>query len=520
VRSPFDPPETERHPVLRVQSYLVTALLLISAGAAAQQSESASADEARSASAPYEPKVWAREMSGSFGGEQVDYTATAGETVLYDDEGKPKASIFSIAYVREGVDDAAARPVTFLFNGGPGSASLWLHMGAFGPKRVVLPSDARDDGAPPYTLVDNPEAPLDVTDVVFIDPVGTGFSRPLGDHDAEEFYGLTEDAAAVGDFIRRWLSENGRWNSPKYVGGESYGTTRTAMVLRELEGRFNDVAFNGAILISTILDFSARVPSPGNEMSTVVYLPTYAATAWYHGKVEGEEELEPFLEEAREFARTDYITALLQGNRLGDAERARIRSELARFTGLSETYLEQTNLRIEPQRFYKELLRDRGLTVGRLDSRYTGVDYDAAGERPDMDPSFYGIDASYTATVNHYLRDVLGVDFKRQYSTIGGLGGEWNWELPGQRRQAYLNVGQFIGRAMRENSELRVFNAAGYYDFATPFFGAEYALTRNGVVPERVTFEYYEAGHMMYVHEPSLQKLAADIRAFIAGGGR
>ena len=501
---------------IRNSAFVLAAALMLAAGiepAAAQETGKAAAG-----AEDYEPKSWAREMSGTFGGARVDFTATAGETLLYDKEGDPKAAIFSIAYVADGVDDPAERPVTFLFNGGPGSASLWLHMGAFGPKRVVLPDDARDDGAPPYTLIDNPHAPLDATDIVFIDPVGTGFSKPLGDHEPDEFYGLTEDAAAVGDFIRRWLSENGRWNSPKYVGGESYGTTRTAMVLRELEGRFNDVAFNGAILISTILDFSARVPAPGNEMSTVLYLPTYAATARYHGKVEGEPDLEAFVAEAREFARSDYITALLQGNRLGDAERARIRSELARFTGLSETYLEQTNLRIEPQRFYKELLRDRGLTVGRLDSRFTGVDYDAAGERPDMDPSFYGIDASYTATVNHYLRDVLGVDFKRQYSVIGGLGGEWNWELPGQRRQAYLNVGQFVGRAMRENSGLRVFNAAGYYDFATPLFGAEYALTRNGVVPERVTFEYYEAGHMMYIHGPSLEKLGSDLRAFIAAG--
>jgi len=502
--------------VLAFFAALVAAPALGQSGEAGPSNDSKKAG--RDSAVDYEPRSWTRDMEGSFGGEQVDYTATAGEILLRDDKGDPKAAIFSIAYTKNGVDDASQRPVTFLFNGGPGSASLWLHMGAFGPKRVVLPSNAEDDGAAPYTIVDNEAAPLDETDLVFIDPVGTGFSKALGDHKPEEFYGLTEDAAAVGDFIRRWLSKNGRWNSPKYIGGESYGTTRTAMVLRELEGRFNDVAFNGALLISTILDFSVRAPRPGNEMATVVYLPTYAATAWYHDKIEGEPELEPFLQEVREFARTDYITAMLQGSRMPADERARIREQLAAYTGLSEAYLEQTHLRIRPQRFMKELLRDQGKTVGRLDSRFTGRDYDAAGERPENDPSFYGIDASYTAAVNHYLRETLGVDFKRQYSTIGGLSGDWNWELPERRRQAYRNVAQYLGRAMRENSDLRVFNAAGYYDFATPFFGAEYALTRNGIPTDRVRFEYYKAGHMMYIHHPSLDKLAEDVRGFIGAG--
>ena len=465
------------------------------------------------------PKVWTTDHRGTFNDQRVDYTATAGEMILKDSHNKPKASIFSIAYVKKDVDDPTQRPVTFLFNGGPGSASLWLHMGMFGPKRVAIPSDARDDGAPPYALVDNPHMPLDVTDIVFIDPVNTGFSHVLGDHKAEEFYGINEDAALVGDFIRRWLSENGRWNSPKYVGGESYGTTRTAALMNELEGGFNDVAFNGLLLISTILDFSAESFSPGNEMSTVIHLPTYAATAWYHGRVEGEPELEPFLKAAREFARSDYITAMLQGARLDPDERARVRARLAHFTGLSEDWLDRADLRIGPHSFMKELLRDERKTVGRLDSRYTGVDYTAVGEHPDNDPSFYGIDASYTAAVNHYLREELGVDMERQYSVIQGLGRQWNWDLQGQFNRGYLNVAPYIGKAMRENSGLRVFNAAGYYDFATPFFGAEYALTRNGVVPERITFKYYEAGHMMYVHEPSLQKLAGDVRAFILEGG-
>lgn len=466
----------------------------------------------------YEPGVWEKDMRGTFNNNRMDYTAKASETVLKDAEGKDRASIFSISYVKKGVTDPASRPITFLFNGGPGSASLWLHMGAFGPKRVVVPSDAKDDGAPPYPLVENDMSLLDVTDMVFIDPVGTGFSKVLGDTKKEDFYGINEDAKAIGDFIRVWLNQNGRWNSPKYIGGESYGTTRSAAVINELEGRFNDVAFNGILLISTILDFTAEAPEEGNELSPMIYLPTMAATAWYHGRIPGNPPLEAFVDEVRTFARTDYITALLQGDALPEAEHARVRAALAGYTGLSETYLDQTKLRLKPQRFMKQLLRDEGKTVGRLDSRYVGQDFDDAGDRPDNDPSFYAIDGAYTAAINHYLRSELGVDLESHYSVIGGLGGKWNWQLEGKFRGAYLNVAPYIGRAMRENSDLRVFNAAGYFDFATPFFGAEYSLSRNGIVPERVTYEYYTSGHMMYVHGPSLEKLNNDIRAFIKAG--
>lgn len=485
---------------------LACLLPLASQGAAA-------ADEAA------QPKSWSKEYRGNYGGESFSWRVDAGETFLPDDKGAPKAAIFSIAYTRLGRDGSAdpRRPLAFLYNGGPGSASLWLHMGGLGPRRVVVPSDAADDAAAPFRIVDNEHSILDVADLVFIDPVGTGFSRPLGEHKGEEFYGIHEDAASIAEFIRLWLDRHGRWNSPKFIGGESYGTTRSAALVHELESRYNDVALNGILLISTILDFSVQDTSPGNEMAMVVNLPTMAATAWYHDRIAGKPPLGPFLEEVRAFARTDFIAAMLQGDRLAEEERARIRARLAAYTGLSESYLEASNLRVQPQRFMKELLRDRGLTVGRLDSRYTGVDYDAAGERPDNDPSFYGIDAAYTAAVNDWLRREIGVDLERPYSTIGALGGTWKWDLAGQRRPSYRNVAQYIGTAMRENSALRVFNAAGYFDFATPFHGAEYALTRNGVVPERIVFEYYEAGHMMYVHEPSLEKLANDLRAFIRG---
>ena len=471
--------------------------------------------EKASEAPPPPPMVSVTRHSGNFGGTTVTYTATARETYLKAEDGTPKASIFSTAYVKDGNDPS--RPVTFLFNGGPGSGSLWLHMGAFGPKRVVLP-DARDDGAPPYPVRDNPSSLLDVTDIVFIDPVGTGFSHALGKTEAKSYWGVTADAKSISEFIRKWLSENGRWNSPKFLGGESYGTTRSAAVANELEGTYNDVALNGIILISTILDFGASAEVPGNEMQYVVNLPTMATTAWYHNRVANKPaDVATFAAEARAFAGGEYLLALVKGNRLTDAERATVRTKLARVTGLSETFLDHADLRVSPARFYKELLRDRRLTVGRLDTRYTGTDLDAAGEEPDNDPAFYGIDGAYTAAFNAYVRGDLGFKADRQYVTIGGVS-DWDWKLGGRGdrgAQVYLNVAPYIGRTLRENSGVRVFVGAGWYDFATPFYGAEYSLSRMGIPADRVQFHYYDAGHMMYAREADLAKLSGDIRAFI-----
>lgn len=454
--------------------------------------------------------------SGIFNGVRVDYTATAGETFLPGPDGAPRAAIFSTSYVRTGNDPN--RPVTFLFNGGPGSGSLWLHMGAFGPVRVAIPSNATDDGAPPYPLLPNPDSLLDVTDLVFIDPVGTGFSYAMPGVDPQEFYGVTQDARSIAQFIRLWLSENNRWNSPKYLGGESYGTTRSAAVLNQLEGQYNDVALNGVILISTVLDFGAGADTPGNEVSYALNLPSMTATAMFHGKsVFTGAPTEQVVAEARAWAMDVYLPALMQGNALTGERRATIRRDLARYTGLSEAFLDRADLRVTPSRFYKELLRDRGLTVGRLDARYTGVDADSAGEEPDNDPSFYGIDAGYTAAVNDHIRRTLGYRTTRNYVTIGGVG-QWDWRLnAGRDSDTYMNVAPYISRALRENSGLRIFNAQGWYDFATPFFAAEYALTRSGFPRDRITFAYYDSGHMMYVRDEDRVKLSEDIRAFIRG---
>lgn len=469
-----------------------------------------------------EPRVFVTSHSGRFGNETVAYTVTAGEIYLLDDDGEPKASIFSFAYTKDGVEDPATRPVSFVWNGGPGSSSIWLHMGSMGPRRVDVPSDARDAGPPPYKVEDNPLALLDVTDLVFVDPVGTGFSRALGKHENKEFWGLNEDAESIAEFIRTWVTRSKRWMSPKYLLGESFGTTRAGAVASLLEGR-SSVSLNGLILISQALDYTGSTPAHDNLIAYITYLPTMAATAWYHGKVtERPASLTGFLDEARRFAVDEYAPALFKGSKLDPAERDRIRERLAYFTGLSEDYVERSNLRVLAGRFLKELLRSEGKTVGRLDGRYTGDDIDKVAERPDGDPSSYQIDGAYAAGFSDYIATELAVDMDRDYKFSGGreLGKNWNWRTAPQEsywEPSYVNVARDMSRALRRNNGLRVMIASGYYDFATPFFDAEYTFARHGYLSERITYFYYEAGHMMYLHRPSLDNLMADVRGFIQG---
>ena len=469
------------------------------------------------------PKPVRVEKTGqvTIGGQKVTYKVIAAETYLKDEKGTPEASIFSTSYFRTGIKDARKRPVLFIFNGGPGSASVWLHMGVFGPRRVVTP-DAKDDGAPPYEVEDNPYSLLDVADLVFIDPVGTGWSRALGKTKPETFWGVREDARSLARFIRLWVTRNKRWNSPKYLAGESYGTTRAAALTKELQGGWSDVALNGVILISSILDFQTARFAPGNDAPHIAYLPTMAATAWYHGKVDKaawNNDQMAFLKEVRNFAIDDYAPALLRGAALPKTREDEIVASLARYTGLKARYIRHAHLRVSAFRFEKELLRDEGKTVGRLDSRYTGKDYDEAGEHFDNDPAGYGIDSAYTAAANDYFTRELGVPIERPFKVLDGAPGQhWNWNLTKQRNwPAYPNVAPWIGEAMRENSDYRVYVAAGYYDFATPFFAAELTMNRNGIDPERVSTHYFQAGHMMYLHPPALKKLTETMRAFVQG---
>ncbi|MGD8326731.1 MAG: peptidase S10 [Sphingomonadales bacterium] len=483
---------------------------------------SAAAEEEKKDSGPIpDPKVFTTEHQGRFNGQSVKYTVTAGETYLHDEKDKPIASIWSIAYVANTKGNSSNRPVTFVFNGGPGSASLWLHMGVFGPKRINLPSDAMDDGAPPYDIINNDQSPLDVTDLVFIDPVGTGYSRPLGDTEGKEFWGVDQDAKSIAEFVRIWITKNKRWNSPRYIAGESYGTTRAAALTDKLQDGFNGISVNGVILISAILDFQTARFQTGNPLPFIGFLPTYAATHWYHNlKDTGSVTLADHVAEARRFAVEDYAPALLKGDRLNDAEKAAIRSKLSDLTGLSEDYLDDTNLRINIARFAKEFGRDEGFTVGRFDSRFKGKDFDDAGENYDDDPSGYAIAGGYTSAINHYMATELGVDLTREYKVLDFTPGRnWDWSQDGSGRGfGNINVAPMLGEAMRENSDLRVLLACGYYDLATPFFAAETTLATNGFVKDRTVKTFYEAGHMMYLHHPSLAKLSKDIRDFILAG--
>lgn len=487
------------------------------------------------ASAPADilpPYSVTHDMSLRLSGRRVDFTATAGETYLRAEDGTPRAAIFSVSYVEDELEDPTRRPVVFVFNGGPGSASLWLHMGAWGPKRVLTPSDASDVGAPPYPIEDNPNSLLDVADLVFIDPVGTGYSRALGETEAKEFYGVNEDAESIAEFIRIWITENGRWNSPKYLAGESYGTTRAAAVAQELQGGWNGIAINGVVLVSAILDFQTARFAPGNDTAHIAFFPTMATTAWYHGKVDRARwggDMQAFAQDARNFATHILPPALIRGATLSEEERSDLASQMSDYLGVSPDWILDANLRVDPTQFRKELLRDRDLTVGRFDSRYTGVDSNSTGDTPENDPSGYGMDAAYTAAINDYLTRELGVQFReggvaegepltRVYKVLTGEpGSNWNWSQDGRGWPAYVNVAPNLGQAMRENSDFRVMLACGWYDLATPYFGAEMSLYKNGVVLDRVDFTYYEAGHMMYLVADEAKNLSDDVRNFIRG---
>ena len=409
--------------------------------------------------------------------------------------------------------DPAKRPILFSFNGGPGSSSVWLHMGALGPKMVLM-TDEGNTLPPPYKYVDNPNTWLDKADIVFIDPMMTGYTRPAGKTPQSDFTGFDNDIAFVGDFIRLYLARYKRWSSPKFIAGESYGTTRAAGLSGYLQER-HGLYVNGIILISAILDFSTARFDRGNDLPYPLFLPTFAATSWYHKKLDAKyTNLPALLKEVQQFSLNEYSNALLKGDRITNAERNSIINKLHDYTGLSKEYLDETNLRLSVGRYNKELMRKEGKTVGRLDSRLIGDDYDKAGEEYDYDPSYnIAIYGPYTAAINDYIRRTLKYDNDLPYEILTGRVRPWS-----NSRDKYLNVAETLRDAMVKNPYLKVWVCNGYYDMATPYFATDYVMHHMFLPKElqgNVNFTFYEAGHMMYIHKPSLLQLKKDYADFM-----
>ncbi|MEO8453214.1 MAG: peptidase S10, partial [Gemmatimonadota bacterium] len=452
----------------------------------------------------------------------LSYTVTAGRMPLKDDKGTIEAQMFYEAYTLDNPAGPAKRPLTFSFNGGPGSSSVWLHLGALGPRRVRM----QDEGwlpPSPYELVDNDQTWLDFTDLVFIDPVGTGFSRAATPELGKKFWGLRGDIQSVGEFIRLYLTRNERWTSPLFVVGESYGTTRAA----GLSGYLVDhgVALNGVILISTILNFGTADWSTGNDFPYALLVPTYTATAWYHKKLGADLQNAPLrkvLDESERWVLNDYLVALAKGDLLTAEERQQLGDRLARYTGLNRRFVEQSNYRLDLGRFEAELLRDQNRVAGRLDTRFTGMSALQGSEFPDFDPSMAAIRPPFTAAFNDYVRRELGYQSDLEYYILGGgIGSQWDFGSDNQ----YIDVGETLRSAFAKNPHMRLFVAFGYYDAATPYFAAEYSINHLRLDPtlrNRITRAYFEAGHMMYIHLPSLARLRQDVGGFVqaATGGR
>lgn len=460
------------------------------------------------------PEPIVRHHEVTVGGRVLSYTTTTGMLPVRDDTGVVQANLFFTAYTLDVDEDDRQRPLTFTFNGGPGSASVWLHLGGLAPKRVRM----LDDGAmprPPFALVDNECTWLPATDMVFIDPVDTGYSRATSDDFAKRAKDVEGDIASVGEFIRLFLTRSGRWTSPLFLAGESYGTYRSAGLAGYLIER--GIAFNGIILISSILNLQTARFTTGNDLPFALFLPTYAATAWYHGKVQakrGRRNLRGFLDEVEAWVEGEYLPALSAGDRLERDAREKILDGLVRYTGLDRTYLDLANLRIHIHAFCKELLRGERKTVGRLDSRFTGHDRSGVSQYPDFDPSMAAIRPPFTTVINDYIRRELGYESDREYHILRGL--EWNW---GDAVKGYADTSEALQSAFTRNPYMHLFVASGFYDLATPYYGTLYTVNHMDLdrsAHERIRMEEYPVGHMVYLEQAALAKLGNDVAAFIA----
>lgn len=498
------------HRANAVRASILAVTLLLPAPLAAQDTDAGSAPE---------PKRWESRHSVVVDGATVEYEAIVGSVILTDDAEKPTGELFYTAYVRTNGGSPESRPIVFAYNGGPGSASFWLHMGIMGPRRVVTPNVGQQ-APPPYPIEDNRYTLLDLADVVMIDPIGTGFSRPLGDTPGSRFWGLDEDAASLTQFVRRFLSEHRRWNSPRYLLGESYGTTRSAVLARHLQNA--NIDLNGIVLVSAVLDFNTIIFGDNAVIPYVANVPSYAATAWYHHVLPGERpaELEPFLEEVETWALTDYASVLLAGGRTDPAERARVLRQMHAYTGLDEDFLERADLRVTAAEFMKELLRDRGVAIGRLDARFTGPTGDLLENTPSFDPQSTAISSAYTSAFNTYVREELGYDGEREY-VPSGMARPWSWSRGGGGpfgMSALVDVAPDLADAIRRNPRLEVLLVNGIYDLATPYFAAVWTMDRMGLPPElrdNIQRTDFAAGHMMYVEQDLLQRWRDTLVAFI-----
>jgi carboxypeptidase C (cathepsin A) len=489
---------------------------------AATQGEREQPQSARPApsEAPEKEQSSVTEHTIRVGGQAIPYKATAGTTLLTNEDGDPIGLMYAVAYTRSDVTDLSRRPVAFLYNGGPGSASMWLHMGAFGPRRVET-VDGEFTAPAPYRLVDNAETLLDKTDLV--DAMGTGYSHLTGKGKTSDFYGIDEDAQSFAQFIIKYLSKNDRWNSPKFLIGESYGTFRSAVVGNLLQQRYS-VHLNGIDLISSVLDLSTITFGHGDDRVFMYYLPSYAATAWYHKALANRPpDLAAFVEEARQYAQGDYASALFKGAKLPAAEKAAVAKKLSYFTGLGEDYLMKADLRVTLGQFSAELMRNRGLTSGRIDSRFTGYTWDLLTEQAQGDPEGPAVGGAFTALINQYNHNELKFGQDLEYHNSSGGGRQWNW-----RRQPRGGFGGFfpgapnvqddLAQAMITNPKLLVQVENGYYDMATPFFETEFTMDHLGLpeaLQKNITLEYYESGHMMYLHDAARKALHDNVAAFI-----
>ena len=461
------------------------------------------------------------------GAQTVPYKATAATILLKNEKEEPTALIYYTAYTRSDTKDISQRPVSFVYNGGPGSASVWLHMGAFGPKRVVT-SNAEPTPPPPYKVADNAGSLLDKTDLVFIDPVGTGFSHAVGKAQDKDFWGVDSDVKSLAEFITIYVSRNNRWNSPKLLIGESYGTFRSAALSNYLQNH-EGMYFNGIVLISSVLDLGTISFNPGEDQPYVFYLPSYAATAWYHKVLPNRpDNVHALIDQTRQFAVTEYASALMKGSQLSATEKADIAKKMSHYTGLSEDYLIKANLRVNLPQFMEELQRSRGLTTGRLDARFSGFTYDLLAEYAQSDPQSDAITGAYTSAFNTYLRDDLKFGLQdRKYRTVSEEAEPaWDWKhkagdnfgFPGSP-----NVEGDLIQAILTNPHLQVEVENGLYDLATPFVATEYTMEHLGL-PEKlqknIHLQYYDAGHMMYLHDEDLAKLKANVAAFIEAASR